>query len=137
LTVAQLTRPRIVFISRGNVATPRIAVRVVLEDIGEIAAAARGGSLSVICELHEWDRTGAWIHRPLHVYQEAVLQGRDFEGGVVHEVIFREAFPLNDLREDLLGRDEIVAVTWLFDLSGRRRREIDRTQSDVLRLPRR
>ena len=76
------------------------------------------------------------IRAPLHIFQEIRVQGEDFEGGVDHDVIFREAFPLRDLREDLIGRSEVAVTVFMADLTGRRRRPIDSRRTGPFRLPR-
>jgi hypothetical protein len=135
--MAQLTTPRLTMATRGTQAIPRVSVRVVLEAEDELPGRCRNGCLAVLCELREFDRTGAWIHRPLHTFADVVLHGEDFEGGLVKEAVFREAFPLRDLREDLVGPDEMIAVTWLEDRTGRRPRIVDSTQSAVFTMRRR
>jgi hypothetical protein len=133
--VAQITRPRLSVTVTGNRARVRVSVRVVLETEDEVATVCRNGCLRVICEIREWDRVDtAWLRPPLVVFEPVLLHGRDFEGGLVHEVIFQRIVSRNSLREDLHTRDEMRAHAFLHDVRGRRPTLMDLGVSDMLRL---
>ena len=136
--MAEITQVRFSFIARDGMASPRIAARVHLNNANEFPPSRRGGCLALTCWIEEWDRRGLspMIRAPLHIFQEIRVQGEDFEGGVDHDVIFREAFPLRDLREDLIGRSEVAVTVFMVDLTGRRRRPIDSRRTGPFRLPR-
>ena len=135
--MAQLTSPVLTITRTGTRATLTVRVSVVLDAANEIPMARRGGSLAVICEIREWDRGGTWLRRPVALLPEQVLQGSDFGGGRVADLVFTVQVSKKDLNEDLMGRDEIMAVTWLMDLRGARRVETDVTQSGRVRVPKR
>ena len=121
-------------LSRSQV-TIDVTARVVLETPNEIHSRCRNGCLAVCCEIREWDRRGVWIHSPIHEFPERLLHGSDFDGGLVLDVAFSARVSRREMNEDLLGRDEVSAYVWLYDLTGKRRREIDRTASGRVRVP--
>ncbi len=135
--MAEIARVRFSFTVRGELAIPRIAACVRLNNVNELPMSRRGGCLALTCWIEEWDRRGLnpMVRAPLHMFQEVTVQGADFDGGVVHDVIFREAFPLRDIREDRFGRSEVTAIVFMTDLTGRRRRPIDSRRTEPIRLP--
>jgi hypothetical protein len=132
---ARFTRPRLsTSLVSGN-ATPRVAFEIVLDSSDELPTSRRGGSLRIDCELREWDgRHNGWLRRPLHVFASRTVQGRDFSGERTLDVLLVEQFPARNLREDLAGRDEVLAIVFLTDLTGARPRHLESMESNVIQI---